>query len=396
MIERLTGTIQPYAWGSHSFLADLLGTEPTGGPQAELWLGAHHSMPSTVGSRSLADLVETDPQAVVGPAAVAAFGPKLPYLLKVLAAEQPLSLQAHPSRAQAEAGYAREQRSGPAIDSDSRIFKDDWPKPEMLCALIQTEALCGFRDPEETYSLFAQLGAGRALKLVAPLADPELEPSRRLSTVFAALLQLPEAEHAVVAEVVEAAAGLSGGDGELGRWAGLATVLGGHFPGDPSVLAALMLNQLELSPGDAVYLPAGNLHAYLRGAGIEIMANSDNVLRGGLTAKHIDVNELLGILDFTPRPPELVRPVEDAPGLWHYPTPAPEFALWRVEVDGESIELPESGSGRILLVVAGEVVIRAGGAAIDLGKGQSAFASAAETVLLEGTGTAFLAAPGVG
>jgi len=396
MIERLTGTIQPYAWGSHTFLADLMGTEPDAGPQAELWLGAHHSLPSTVGGRSLADLVDATPEMIVGPASVAAFGPKLPYLLKVLAADQPLSLQAHPSRAQAEAGYAREQRSGPATDSASRIFKDNWPKPEMLCALTETEALCGFRDPEQTHALFVQLGVERALELVAPLADPDLQPTLRLSTVFAALLQLPEAEVAIVGEVLEAAAAVSGSDDELGRWAALATLLGRQFPDDPSVLAALLLNRLVLQPGDAVYLPAGNLHAYLRGAGVEIMANSDNVLRGGLTAKHIDVDELLGILDFTAQSPDLVRPVEDAPGLWRYPTPAPEFALWRVDVDGAEIELPESGSGRILLTTDGEVAVRSGQVEIVLRKGQSVFASAAETVRVDGAGTAYLAAPGLG
>ena len=396
MIERLTGTIAPYAWGSHSFLADLMGTDPDAGPQAELWLGAHHSMPSTVGDRSLADLVEAAPEAVLGSASVAAFGPKLPYLLKVLAAEQPLSLQAHPSRAQAEAGFAREQQSGPAIDSASRIFKDNWPKPEMLCALTETEALCGFREPDRSHDLFVQLGSARALELVAPLADPQLEPGARLSSVFGALLQLPEADHFVAREVLKAAAALPDTDDELGRWAATATLLGRQFPDDPSVLAALLLNRVTLRPGDAVYLPAGNLHAYLRGAGVEIMANSDNVLRGGLTVKHIDVDELLRILDFTPKPPDLVRPVEEALGLWRYPTPAPEFALWRVEVNDSAVELPETDSGRILLVIKGEVSVRADETEIALRKGQSAFASAAETVLVAGVGTAFLAAPGLG
>ncbi|HEX8510284.1 MAG TPA: type I phosphomannose isomerase catalytic subunit, partial [Propionibacteriaceae bacterium] len=157
-MQRIEGTIQPYAWGSHTFIPELLGTEPTGEPQAELWLGAHSSSPAQVGGRGLDELVAADPDTFVGSASVAQFGPVLPYLLKVLAAAEPLSLQAHPSRAQAEAGFAAENAAGLALDAPDRTYRDNWPKPEMLCALGQADVLCGFREPASTYALFAELG----------------------------------------------------------------------------------------------------------------------------------------------------------------------------------------------------------------------------------------------
>ena len=146
-MERLTGVIQPYAWGSPTVIPELLGVPPTGEPQAELWFGAHPLAPSTVRGEPLDDLVDRDPEGVVGSASVASFGPRLPFLLKIIAADRPLSLQAHPSREQAEAGYAREQAAGVPRDAPNRLYRDGWPKPEVLCALRETEALCGFRDP---------------------------------------------------------------------------------------------------------------------------------------------------------------------------------------------------------------------------------------------------------
>ncbi len=171
MMERLTGVIQPYAWGSPTAIPELLGVEPTGEPQAELWFGAHPLAPSLVEGEPLDKVVAHDPVGVVGRASVEAFGSRLPFLLKIIAAAQPLSLQAHPSREQAEAGYAREQAAGVPRDAPHRTYRDGWPKPELLCAIVETEALCGFREPGETYHLFEELAVGSALELVAPLAD---------------------------------------------------------------------------------------------------------------------------------------------------------------------------------------------------------------------------------
>jgi mannose-6-phosphate isomerase len=393
VVERMTGTIQPYAWGSTTFLPELLGEEPTSEPQAELWLGAHASASATVGGQPLDELIAEDPEAVVGAAAVQAFGAGLPFLLKVLAAAKPLSLQAHPSREQAEAGFRREQDAGIPLDAGHRLYKDDWPKPEMLCALVDSEALCGFRDPEETYRLFERLGVAAAVELVAPLGQAEQPPAHRLTTVFGRLLRLQGDERSVVTAVSAAAASVDE-EGELGLFARTARELGEHYNDDPGILAALLMNRIALTPGQAVFLPAGNLHAYLHGAGVEIQANSDNVMRGGLTPKHVDAEELLSILDFTPGFPGLVDPVEEAPGCWRYPTPAPEFALWRLEPRDSRVEVPATPLGRVLLVTDGSVTVGGDGEVV-LDRGQAAFARAGERLESGGSGTLFVAGPGL-
>ena len=393
-MERLTGVIQPYAWGSRTAIPDLLGTEPTGEPQAELWLGAHPLAPSIVDGEPLDKVVAYDPVGVVGRATVEAFGPRLPFLLKIIAAEQPLSLQAHPSRQQAEAGYAREQAAGVPRDAPHRTYRDGWPKPELLCALAETEALCGFGEPHETYQMFQRLAVDDALMLVAPLADADLPAPDRLRAVFSRLLRLGPDERTVISEIVQAAEAMQGAD-DLARFWRTACELNTYYPGDPGVLAALLMNRITLQPGDALFMPSGNLHAYLSGGGIEIMANSDNVMRGGLTPKYVNVDELLAILDFTPGLRSLITPIEESRGVWRYPTPAPEFALWRLEPQGEPVAVPAAGSGRVLLVTDGELTALSATAELDLVRGQSALLTAGEEARLTGRGTAFVGGPGV-
>ena len=389
-MERMTGVIQPYVWGSPAVIPALLGVEPTGEPQAELWLGAHPNAPSLAGGRRLDAWVAEDPEAVVGVKSVERFGPRLPYLMKVLAADKPLSLQAHPSREQAEVGYAREQAAGIARDAPQRVYRDGWPKPEILCALADTEALCGFREPTETYALFEALGVEAATRLVDPLRKGG---AAALEEVFGRLLRLDDRERSVVAEVAAAGAASSGED-DVRQFGQTAVELAEHYPGDPGVLAALLMNRLSFGRYDALFLPAGNLHAYLRGSGVELMANSDNVMRGGLTPKHIDIPELLSVLDFTPAVPQLVACVESEPGVWRYQTPAPEFVLWRLDVAGE-LTVPGSGSGRVLLVTDGAVAATHGTAELPLRRGQAAFLTAEEDVRLSGSATVFVGAPGV-
>lgn len=393
-MERLTGVIQPYAWGSRTAIPELLGTEPTGEPQAELWLGAHPLAPSIVDGEPLDKVVAYDPVGVVGRAAVEAFGPRLPFLLKIIAAEQPLSLQAHPSRQQAEAGYAREQAAGVPRDAPHRTYRDGWPKPELLCALAETEALCGFGEPHETYQMFQRLAVDDALMLVAPLADADLPAPDRLRAVFSRLLRLGPDERTVISEIVQAAEAIQGSD-DLARFWRTACELNTYYPGDPGVLAALLMNRITLQPGDALFMPSGNLHAYLSGGGIEIMANSDNVMRGGLTPKYVNVDELLAILDFTPGLRSLITPIEESRGVWRYPTPAPEFALWRLQPQGEPVAVPAAGSGRVLLVTDGELTALSATAELDLVRGQSALLTAGEEARLIGRGTAFVGGPGV-
>jgi mannose-6-phosphate isomerase len=393
-MERLTGVIQPYAWGSLTAIPEFLGVESTGKPHAELWFGAHPLAPSMLEGEPLDKLVAQDPVALVGGASVETFGPRLPFLLKVIAAAQPLSLQAHPSRRQAEAGFEREQAAGIPRDAPNRSYRDGWPKPELLCALFETDALCGFREPSETYRLFERLGAASALELVQPLADVAVSAEERLAAVFARLLRLTPEQRSVIADVVRAAESLDRYD-DVASFARTACELNTHYPDDPGVLAALLMNRITLQPGDALYMPAGNLHAYLSGGGVEIMANSDNVMRGGLTPKYINVDELLAILDFTPGFPGLITPVEESPGVWRYPTPAPEFALWRIQSEGEPVGVPGSGSGRILLVTDGDLTATSLTTKIDLVRGQAALLSAGEEGTVTGRGMAFVGGPGV-
>lgn len=394
MMQRLTGVIQPYAWGSRTAIPELLGVEPTGEPQAELWLGAHPLAPSTADGEPLDKVVAEDPVGVIGRASVAAFGPRLPFLLKVIAAAQPLSLQAHPSREQAEAGYAREQAAGVPRDAPHRTYRDGWPKPELLCALVETEALCGFREPRETYQMFEKLGVTSALDLVAPLASNDVPPAERLRVVFSRLLRLRPDERSVISDVAQAAEAAKGPD-HLASFARTAWELNAYYSGDPGVLAALLMNRITLHPGDALFMPSGNLHAYLLGGGVEIMANSDNVMRGGLTPKYVNVDELLAILDFTPGVRGWITPMEESRGVWRYPTPAPEFALWRIEPQGEPVSVPAGTTGRILLVTHGELTAISGTATLDLGRGESALLTAGEEVVLIGRGTAFVGGPGI-
>jgi mannose-6-phosphate isomerase len=394
MIERLTGVIQPYAWGSRTAIPEFLGVAPTGEPQAELWFGAHPLAPSIVDGEPLDKVVAHDPVGLVGQASVKAFGPRLPFLVKVIAAAQPLSLQAHPSREQAEAGYAQEQAAGVPRDAPHRTYRDGWPKPELLCALVETDALCGFREPGESYQLFEKLAVSEALELVAPLGDADLPAEERLRVVFSRLLRLGSDERAVILDVARAADSVAGSDG----WASFARTareLNAYYPGDPGVLAALLMNRITLQPGDALFMPPGNLHAYLSGGGVEIMANSDNVMRGGLTPKYINLDELLTILDFTPGLRGLITPSEESRGVWRYPTPAPEFALWRVEPGDEPVVAPATGGGRVLLVTDGDLTLTSSTSRLDLVRGESALLSAGEEVMLTGHGTAFVGGPGV-
>jgi len=392
----MEGVVQPYAWGSKTFIPELLGTEPTDDPQAELWLGAHPTALSMLDGQPIDEVIAQDPEGVLGAASVKEFGPKLSFLLKVLAAAEPLSLQAHPSRQQAEEGFAREEEAGVAADAKDRLFKDDWPKPELLCALVESEALCGFRDPSRTYALVEQLGGEQTLELMAPLGDTSLAVNERLERVFTAIMRLDDPKP-YVAEVAERAEALEShhAEGELGQLADTVRLLADHHPDDPGVLAAILMNRLVLQPGDAIFLDAGNLHAYLSGAGVEIMANSDNVMRGGLTSKHVDVDELTAVLDFNPIPGDTIPPEPVSDGVVRYPTPAPEFALWRLTPSGSTADVPETDAGRALLVVEGSVTLTSDGTDLLVEQGQAAFLEAGTAATATGAGTAFLASPGL-
>ncbi|MFY0576360.1 mannose-6-phosphate isomerase, class I [Cystobacter fuscus] len=396
----LDNVIQPYAWGSRTALAELLGQPaPSATTQAELWMGAHPGGPSRVGrdgaSRTLLELIRSAPERELGEGVTRRFGAELPFLFKVLAAETPLSLQTHPSLAQAREGFARENAQAIPLSAPHRNYKDANHKPELTCALTPFEALCGFRRVDEMLALFDALGVAALEPLLAPLrASPD---ARGVSRLFEALMTFPSERRAsLVAGVVDAcAAGLVRPGPFHAEWR-QAVRLGSLYPGDPGVVAALMLNLVRLRPGEAIYLPAGNLHAYLGGVAVELMANSDNVLRGGCTPKHVDVPELLRVLDFRCGPVDVLVALAREDGEAVYPTPSEEFRLSRFQLRPGAVSRPARRGPEILLCAEGSARLSLPGETLALPRGASVFVSAADGAYsLEGEGLVFRATAGL-
>ena len=415
----VTGQVQHYDWGTIAEIPRLLGVESDGCPWAEYWLGAHPKAPSLLaddcdingadradGGQPLDRWLAEHPDQL-GQASREVFGDRLSFLLKILSAEQPLSIQAHPSRTQAQMGFAQENAAGVPIDDPLRLYRDDWPKPEMIVALTEFHALYGFRDPHASRRMLAVFDAVDGFPgLVAPLEDPG---SEGIAAVLTSCLQPDEQNRRVIADMIAAAHDLvqdndpPSGQGKVPQLARTAVELDRAHPGDPSILAALLMNRVHLRPGESLFLGAGTMHAYLHGTGIEIMASSDNVLRGGLTSKHIDVPALLDQADLTATSVEPWRPQQLPGGLQHYRTPFPEFTLWRL---GECVEtdLPATGLGRILLVLDGRMslITSAGVTSTDTSAevtqvraGQAVWISAGQQVHVTGSAVGFLAAPGI-
>ncbi|MCX3063909.1 mannose-6-phosphate isomerase, class I [Streptomyces beihaiensis] len=379
-MDRLTNTVRPYAWGSTTAIAHLIGAEPTGEPQAEMWMGAHPGAPSRTERGPLDEVIAADPQRELGAAAVTKFGPRLPFLLKILAAGAPLSLQVHPDLDQAEQGYADEERRGVPLTAPDRNYKDANHKPELICALTEFDGLCGFRAPEDAARLLEDLGVD-SLKPYADLLRAHPEEAALREVLTAVLTADPAAMKQTVADAT-AAAQRAGGDYE--PYAGLAH----HFPGDPGVIAAMLLNHVRLGPGEALFLGAGVPHAYLDGLGVEIMANSDNVLRCGLTPKHVDVPELLRVVRFEATDPDVLRPEASPDGEEVYDTPIDEFRLSRhvLPEGGAAHDLTTNGP-QILLCTAGTVQ----SGPLTLHPGRSVFVPAGEKTEVTGSGTLFRA-----
>lgn len=366
----IEGVIRRYDWGSRTAIPELLGVTPDGRPAAELWFGAHPGGPSPALDATLDGLITADPIGMLGASVVAHFGPKLPFLLKVLAAGRALSMQVHPNLAQARAGFAAEEAAGIARDAGGRNYVDDNHKPELLCALTPFEALCGFRPVAETVALLGEIDVPELAFVADLLRGPD-----PLRAAFTALLT-----HDAPATLADAVAARALEEGPL-RPAYLAAQ---DFPGDIGIALSLLLNYVRLDPGDAIYLGAGTVHAYLCGTGVEIMANSDNVLRCGLTPKHIDVPELLKITDFT----ELTEPRWPAnDGIFE--VPVPDFGLRKIRLTGE-LELG-GDQPRIVLCVDGNADVDA----VELPPGHAAFVpAAAGTQAVRGTGQVFVASIG--
>lgn len=390
----LDNPVQPYPWGPVDGLVPLVGSEPTGDHEAELWVGTHPGAPSHVigdpAGRTLAAIIDADPERWLGEQLAAAGARALPFLLKILAVGSPLSLQAHPSALQAAAGFAREEALGLALDDPTRTYRDPNPKPEALVALTETWALCGFRAPDQAADLVAALDRPELGPLVGYLrgADP-------LSEALAWLLHLTGTERASVAAAVACGApGLDPARSETWgpAWTGR---LAADHPGDPAAIAPLLLEVVRLAPGDAVHLPAGNLHAYLTGAGVEIMAASDNVLRGGLTTKHVDIDELLHVVRFEPGTPP--GPVRTTAGrTTRYEMGERAFALADI-APGEEPEPWQAEGPALLLATGGPVDVAGVEHGVTIDHGGAAFLAAGEgPVAVSGPGHLWCATAGCG
>ena len=390
-IRRLRNPVQEYAWGSRSAIARLLGQPvPSPVPQAELWMGAHPRAPSLVlldvEEVPLTRWIEGDPRAVLGPAA-GSFSNELPFLFKVLAAGMPLSIQAHPDLDQAREGFERENAAGIDVSDGSRNYRDPNHKPELICALTPFWALNGFRQPERIAELAGALGSEQVDALCRSLDAPD-----GIRRFFSGLMTMDqEPLRALVRESVDRARGLADADPAY-DWM---VRLSHDFPDDPGVLGPLMLNLVRLEPGQAMALPARRLHAYLDGTGMEIMANSDNVLRGGLTVKHVDVPELLRVLSFEPSDPGVTGPRTRSGVESVYEGGAREFVLSVIEVaSGTPFDAPAEHGAEILFCTRGRGRIWEPAAehSLDFGRGDSFIVpAAAGTYQVAGEATVFRA-----
>ena len=360
-IYRLENVVQPYAWGSRTAIADLLGKPvPSQEPQAELWMGTHPKGPSmaVAGDQKipLQQLIDRQPVGILGRDVSMRYGNALPYLFKVLAAAHPLSIQAHPSKQQAAEGFSRENREGKAVDAPDRNYRDDNHKPEIICALTPFWGLNGFRL------------AAAAVDLLTPVCPTALDDAfqdlkslqgKGVRNFFEAMMTLTAEKRKAAAREVLDKAGPLADTSPIYRWM---VNLTRAYPADMGALSPALLNLICLEPGQAMFLPAGQLHAYLDGLGIELMANSDNVLRGGLTPKHVDVPELLSVVRFEETSITILEPGSMGPAESGYDSPVEEFSLTVIRPSkGQPYHSPSIRNVEMLLCTAGEGRIESGG-----------------------------------
>lgn len=386
MLLAIDNDPRDYAWGRRGAISALLGRPATDAVEAELWLGAHHGSPSRIRGGAGGDLAA----AVAADPALTGGAGRVPFLLKVIAPGAPLSLQAHPAAERAREGFAREEAAGVPLDAPERNYQDPFPKPELLVALEDGfEALAGLRPAADAVSRFA-LMAGR------PGVDPA---DARLVRGLAASLDVP----AGTGPAAFLERQLRGGPEVAAEIAAVSRVATGHpdrhpvqarlaaaYPGDPGIVISVLLHHVVLARGEAVYLPAGSLHAYLDGLGLELMTASDNVLRGGLTPKRVDVPELLAALDATPRPEPRLRPRPLPGGGLEYRPEDPDAGFGLAWVSGEA-ELPLAGPA-IALCLDGAVEVAGARSSARLSRGEALYASPDEGVLrLTGAGLTVVA-----
>ncbi len=379
-IFKMQNEIQPYAWGSHTAIAELLGqSAPSHKPQAELWMGAHPKAPSKIWYQgrwqALNSLIDQNPSEILGSKVVARFGKQLPYLFKILAAGQPLSIQAHPDKKQAGLGFDRENREGISLSAPHRNYKDRQHKPECICALTPFRALCGFRRLPDMMSLLGAIWPMQYSESLSILTRSLGE--KGLRGFLKHLLTLPpKLRIDLVSHTVDQARSMRSKHSAF-DWI---VRLNEQYPNDIGVLSPILLNLIRLKTGEAIFLPAGQLHAYLDGLGIELMANSDNVLRCGLTPKHVDVPELLKVLKFRPLSSKVLGPQETHYGEHTYPSKAEEFVLSAIQISelhpfrsSKRCQTPE-----ILFCTKGSAIVgwKNGQKEVRVGQGESVFVPA--------------------
>ncbi|OWA25215.1 mannose-6-phosphate isomerase, class I [Streptomyces sp. CS057] len=390
-MDRMINTVRHYGWGSVTAIPELAGVEPDGTPQAELWMGAHPTAPSLVQRRGepqpLDRVIEEGPERELGEPVLRRFGPRLPFLLKLLAAETPLSLQVHPDLARAAAGFKRENERGIPLDAPHRTYRDGNHKPEMIVALGSFEGLCGFRTARDCAGLLSALNLDRMHRYCTTLRSvPEESALRQVFSAF--LTEGP----ALVNDVTRAVAREAHTAGPYqAAFAGYDSIARAH-PADPGLLPALMLNHFRLAPGEGLFLGAGVPHAYIRGLGVEVMAGSDNVLRCGLTTKHVDSQELLRVIAFSAAPVRILRPTATGSGEELFATPVDDFRLSVVRPGPhrEAVAL-DFLAPQILLCTAGTVSVIGPEGEIALPVGSSVYAPAGEPVTVAGDGTVYRA-----
>ena len=382
-MQKLINSVQNYAWGSKSALTELYGiANPDNLPMAELWMGAHPKSSSKITDsqgtvRSLRDVIDADKATLLGREVADRFG-ELPFLFKVLCAAQPLSIQVHPNKRASEIGFAKENAAGIAMDAAERNYKDPNHKPELVFALTPFLAMNAFREFSEIVSLLQPV-AGAHTAIAHFLEQPNGE---RLSALFASLLNMQGEEKARALAILRSA--LESQQGE--PWQTI-RVISEFYPDDSGLFSPLLLNVVKLKPGEAMFLFAETPHAYLQGTALEVMANSDNVLRAGLTPKYIDIPELVANVKFEAKPAAelLTQPVKNGSEL-DFPIPVDDFAFSLHDLSAQPTAIAQR-SAAILFCLEGEAVLSKGEESLTLKPGESAFISAAESpVQVSGNG----------
>lgn len=375
---RLSGAVKDYAWGSTSAISDFTGIDFGGRRVAELWFGAHNGTQALAGGRPLAEVIAADPTGILGEDVSARFDGQLPFLLKLIAPEQPLSLQVHPGKELAESGFQAEEEAGIPLDSPRRNYRDRNHKPEMIFALTRFEAFAGFRAPRRAIEVLENLNAPLAREMREILrANPGYRGLRAVARKLLAPLD-EERQTQIEAVITACQDRLDRGTSPSLRVDRQAVALARTYPSDPGAVLSLLLNPVTLRPGEALFIPTGAVHAYVSGLGIEVMSSSDNVLRAGLTPKHIDAGEALRCMDFHGAPPVRIAPEMNGRGTGIYYAPVDDFELSVSEITGEEwIPIPGRGP-RILLGISGDLEVGIGGSIETIRTGEAIFIAAAE------------------